>query len=349
MIRQFKCERLHYILNTNYIVAIYKDKLTIGKESHPKYEYKFKLENVLHWYVDNLKLQAFGIEYKGIIKFFKANYKDLEQLRSFCRNLICFDNIVELYKQIDINNPSRIQDQISLQLCGMKIVTQQQLLTQVPLIRQLNYNGIISYRECFQYKSQYYIITEFVGEITLQKFIIQNPKLSHLQCRAIILQLFKTVQYLHDNYVIHATIDINHIIYKSDFIKIIDFSQAKYTNILDDYDIKNCSRILFYMYTGKEYNDIDNEQNQQTLQNTQTPKLAQELILSIMTDKNLTVSQILEHPYFSFSLDPQERKKRFQKFQRIQRSTSEMDDSDAISQSIPELQTNKSKSLRQLM
>ncbi|CAD8201836.1 unnamed protein product [Paramecium octaurelia] len=349
MILQFKCERLHYLLNTNYILTLYKDRLTIGNKGHQKYEYKFILENVLHWYVDNLKLQAFGIEYKGIIKFFKANTKDLEQLRSFCRNLICFDNIVELYKQIDINDPSRIQDQISLQQFGLKIVTQQQLLTQVPLVRQLNYHGIISYRECFQYKSQYYIVKEFVGGITLQKFMIQNPKLSHLQCRAIILHLLKAVQYLHQHYVIHATIDIYHIIYKSDFIKIIDFSQAKQSNTIDDQDIRNCSRILFYLYTGKEYNDKDYEQNIQTLQNAQTPKLAQELLLSMMTDQNLTVSQILEHPYFSFSLDPQERKKRFQQFQRVQRSTSEMDDSDAISQSIPELQTNKSKSLKQLM
>ncbi|CAD8203697.1 unnamed protein product [Paramecium octaurelia] len=349
MILQFKCERLHYILNTHYIVSVYNDKLTIGNKSHPKYEYKFTLENVLHWYVDNLKLQAFGIEYKGAIKFFKANNKDLEQLRGLCRCLLCFDNIVELYKQIDINEPSRLQDQISLQLCSMKVISQQQLLIEVPIVRQLNHHGIISYRECFEYKSQYYIVTEFVGGITLQKFIIQNPKLSHLQCRAIILQLLKAVKYLHEHYVIHATIDISHIVYKSDFIKIIDFSEAKQTSKIDDKDIKNCGRILFYLYTGKEYNDKDLELNYKTLQSAQTPKLAQELIFIMISDNNVTVPLILEHPYFSFSLDAEERKRRFQKFQRVQRSTSEMDESDAISQSIPELQTNKSKSLRQLM
>ncbi|CAD8097430.1 unnamed protein product [Paramecium primaurelia] len=349
MILQFKCERLHYILNTHYIVTVYNDKLTIGNNSHPKYEYKFTLENILHWYVDNLKLQAFGIEYNKIIKFFKANNKDLEQLRSLCRNLICFDNIVELYKQIDINDPSKLQDQISLQLCSMKVLSQQQLLKEVPIIRQLNHHGIISYRECFQYKNQYYIVTEFVGGITLQKFIIQNPKLSHLQCRAIILQLLKVVKYLHEHYVIHATIDICHIIYKSDFIKIIDFSEAIHSNIIDDKDIKNCGRILFHLYTAKEYNEKDQELNYKCLQNAQTPKLAQELIFIMMSDKNISISMILEHPYFSFSLDSEERKKRFQKFQRVQRSTSEMDENDAISQSIPELQTNKSKSLRQLM
>ncbi|CAD8105928.1 unnamed protein product [Paramecium sonneborni] len=349
MILQFKCERLHYILNTHYIVTVYKDKMTIGNKSHQKYEYKFTLENVIHFYVDCLRIQAFGIEYKGMIKFFKANYKDLEQMRNLCRNLICFDNIVELYKQIDLSDPSRIQDQISLQLCSMKLVSQQQLLREVPIVRQLNYHGVISYRECFQYKSQYYIVTEFVGGITLHKFIIQNPKLSHLQCRAIILQLLKAVKYLHDHYVIHVTIDVYHIIYKSDFIKIIDFSQAQQTNIIDDQDIKNCSRVLYYLYTGKEYNEKDKEQNLQTMQNAQTPKLAQEIILSMMYETNLSVSQILEHPYFSFSLDPEERKRRFQKFQRIQRSTSEMDDSEAVSQSIPEMLTNKSKSLRQLM
>lgn len=32
MILQFKCERLHYFINSHYIVNVYKDKLTIGNK-----------------------------------------------------------------------------------------------------------------------------------------------------------------------------------------------------------------------------------------------------------------------------------------------------------------------------
>lgn len=30
MILRFKCERLHYFLNSHYDVVVYKDKITIG-------------------------------------------------------------------------------------------------------------------------------------------------------------------------------------------------------------------------------------------------------------------------------------------------------------------------------
>lgn len=32
MILQFNCERLHYLVNSHYIVSVYEDRLTIGKK-----------------------------------------------------------------------------------------------------------------------------------------------------------------------------------------------------------------------------------------------------------------------------------------------------------------------------
>ncbi|CAD8088969.1 unnamed protein product [Paramecium primaurelia] len=186
MILQFKCERLHYLLNTHYVVNVYKDKLTIGKNDPPKYEYYFTLQNVLHWYVDGLKIQAFGIQHNDVIKFFKANHKDLELLRNISRNLIYFDNLIELYKQIDIDDSSKILDQLSHQTYTLKCLNYAQLERQVSLLRGLNHPSILSIRECFEHNNQYYIVTEFLGGINLENFITKNQKLSHLQCQSII-------------------------------------------------------------------------------------------------------------------------------------------------------------------
>ncbi|CAD8177960.1 unnamed protein product [Paramecium octaurelia] len=349
MILQFKCERLHYLLNTHYVVNVYKDKLTIGKNDPPKYEYQFTLQNVLHWYVDGLKLQAFGIQHNNAIKFFRANHKDLEQLRIFCRNLICFDNLGELYKQIDVEDSSKVLDQFSHQTYTLKCLNSVQLQGQVSLLRSLNHPNILSIRECFQHNNQHYAVTEFLGGISLENYIAKNPTLSHLQCQSIITQLLKALKYLHDHHIIHATIQAKFLLYKSDLIKIIDFSNSIQSYKVDTQDIKNCGSILFQLYTSKLYNNYDFNTVANMLQANTTPNQAQDLILRMLFDQQFTVYQSLEHPYFSKNLNSQEKKQRFQNFQRVQRSTSEMDESEAVSQYIPELQTNKSKSLRQLL
>ncbi|CAD8095487.1 unnamed protein product [Paramecium sonneborni] len=349
MILQFKCERLHYILNTHYVVNVYKDKLTIGKNSHPKYEYKFTLENVLHWYIEGFKIQAFGIKHNNLIKFFKANHKDLDQLRILSRGLIYFDNLVEFYKQIDIDDSSKILDQFSQETYTLKSLNDVQLQRQVPFLRSLNHPNILRVRECFLYNNQPYVVTEYVSGTSLQNYLAKNPKSSHLQCQSIIIQLLRALKVLHENHIIHATIQAKFLLFKSDLIKIIEFSQAFQSEEIDSQDIKNCGSILFQLYTNKLYNNYDQATVQSILQANQTPNQAQDLILKMLFKQQFTVYQSLEHPYFSNTLNPQEKKRRFQNFQKAQRSTSEMDESEAVSQYVPELQTNKSKSLRQLL
>ncbi|CAD8097487.1 unnamed protein product [Paramecium sonneborni] len=191
MILQFKCERLHYLLNTHYVVNVYKDRLTIGKNSLPKYEYKFTLQNVLHWYIEGYKIQAFGIQHKNVIKFFKANHKDLDQLRVVCSSLICFDNLAEFYRQIDVDDSSKIMDQFSHETYTLKFLNYVQLQRQVPLLRSLNHPNILKVRECFMYHQRTYVILEFVSGMTLENYMVKNPNLSHLQCQSIIVVSLK--------------------------------------------------------------------------------------------------------------------------------------------------------------
>lgn len=131
----FNCIRLHLLMNTHYKVLVTDQYLLIQKVStvfiiqkskYPKYHYELSLDNILYWYVSQEQLQAFGIKYQNKVKFFQADYKELNKLREHTRNKIVFENIVGLYsirKLIAEGADStvyKVEDNLSHQMSALK-------------------------------------------------------------------------------------------------------------------------------------------------------------------------------------------------------------------------------------
>lgn len=80
--------------------------------------------------------------------------------------------------------------------------------------------------------------------------------------------LFKIIKYLHDHYVTGFTIDLETIFYKSDSIKLTDFTNTIKSNLIKNSDIQQCGKIMFRLYTGKNCDDEDHFSNMNVLFDT---------------------------------------------------------------------------------
>jgi len=101
------------------------------------------------------------------------------------------------------------------------------------ILRNLDHPKILKVYEIYYYKDKYYIVTEFFEKGDLGKFLEKNKNLSEKQIANIIYKVLLTLQYAHQNMIIHGYIStlnilVDDITNDGEYeIKVKDFSYFK--------------------------------------------------------------------------------------------------------------------------
>ena len=114
---------------------------------------------------------------------------------------------------------------ISIQDEEMHIFVQ----NEIEILKILSHPSLLSFHDSFFSEKNYYIIMEYFPSISLSKYLEINT-LSPLTLKAIMLQLLKTLDYLHQMNICHRDLNLKNILisFSGEKIKIIDFGVAKH-------------------------------------------------------------------------------------------------------------------------
>ncbi|CAG9315115.1 unnamed protein product [Blepharisma stoltei] len=104
---------------------------------------------------------------------------------------------------------------------------------EIMIMQTLNHPFIIKMKEFIDTKSQIYIIMEYVGGMSLHRYLkaLPNRRVNECEGRRIFGQILSAIDYCHALFIAHRDIKLENImIDKSNNVKLIDFGFSTYTS-----------------------------------------------------------------------------------------------------------------------
>ena len=98
---------------------------------------------------------------------------------------------------------------------------------EIHTLKQLDHPNIIKIYEYFSDEKYIFIITELVKDEQLFEQIVDAGHLSERRAALIFRQILSTVNYLHNNCIVHRDLKSENIVLDGDTIKIVDFGSAR--------------------------------------------------------------------------------------------------------------------------
>mmetsp|Transcript_7161 Transcript_7161/g.8065 ORF Transcript_7161/g.8065 Transcript_7161/m.8065 type:complete len:185 (+) Transcript_7161:146-700(+) len=99
---------------------------------------------------------------------------------------------------------------------------------EVSSLRQANHENIIKIHQVFMDKKHLYLILDFIEGVDLSDYICELGGLEETKSKYILLQILKTINYLHSIHICHRDIKLDNIMINQETleIKLIDFGFA---------------------------------------------------------------------------------------------------------------------------
>ena len=91
------------------------------------------------------------------------------------------------------------------------------------ILQKINHDSIIKYHNYIEHKKKYYLITEYFDGKNLKSFNFKDKKDEIIK---IFNNLIKTIEYLHNNHIVHFDISRSNVLYDGKIIKLIDFNSS---------------------------------------------------------------------------------------------------------------------------
>lgn len=102
---------------------------------------------------------------------------------------------------------------------------------EIRIIQQLHHPGVVQLYDLFKDDNYYYLIMELCSRGDLFQYIIQNQRLSELETKYFLKQIFEALQYVHSLGIIHRDLKPENLFFDEfSRIKIGDFGLSRFVN-----------------------------------------------------------------------------------------------------------------------
>jgi calcium/calmodulin-dependent protein kinase I len=112
------------------------------------------------------------------------------------------------------------------------------VLDELRLLQQLNHPHIVGFRDWYESKDKFYIVTQLATGGELFDRIVSKGKFTEHDASVVIIQMLEALQYLHDRNIVHRDLKPENILYLSSKedsnVVLADFGIAKHLQDPDD-------------------------------------------------------------------------------------------------------------------